>query len=72
MLMWYRSDPEADNQVDELDADERHDDSSETVDKDIAAQQLRRAHRFIRYTLHRQRNQQRDNNRIKDQCGENG
>src|SRR6185437_6032766 len=61
-----------DNHVDRLDADERHDDAAETVDKKIASQDARRADRAVTDTFERQRDQSDNNERVEDDRRQNG
>ena len=49
-----------DDEIDELDADERNDDAAEAVDEQVALQNGERAHRFVGHAAQRQRNQRDD------------
>ncbi len=49
-----------DDEVDQLDADERHDDAAHAVDEQVALQDLRRAERAEFHALERERDQQDD------------
>src|SRR6516164_5172566 len=57
---------ELNDQVDQLDADERHDDSAQAIDPDIAAQHRGSTRRPIAHPAQRQRNQRHDDQRIED------
>ena len=48
------------DQIDQLDADERHDDAAHAVDEQIALQDLRRAERAVFHAAQRERDQQDD------------
>src|SRR5208282_6036452 len=63
-----RSSPEqvVDDQVDQLDADERRDDPTETVDQEVAPQQRARADRPVAHATQRQRDQRGDDERVED------
>ena len=55
-----------DDEVDDLDADERHDEAAEAVDQKVAAQQRGRADRPVGDALQRQRDQRDDDQRVED------
>src|SRR5665213_91694 len=58
------------DQVDQLDADERRDDPAEAVDPEVASQQRTRADRPVAHAAQRQRDQQRDHERVEDDRGD--
>ncbi len=55
-----------DHEVDQLDADERRDDAAEPVDEQIPAQERGRADRPVAHAAQRQRDQDRDDERVED------
>ncbi len=55
-----------DDEVDQLDADERHDEPAEAVDEEVAAKQRGRADRAIGDAAQRQRDQRDDDQRVED------
>src|SRR5262249_28875446 len=58
--------------VDELDAEEGHEDSSHTVDQEERAQARRGAHRRLSDAAKRQRNERDDDERVEDDRREDG
>ena len=61
-----------DDEVDRLDADERHDDAAEAVDQEVAPQQRRRADRPVAHAPQRQRDQGDDDQRVEDDRRQDG
>src|SRR5579883_3354648 len=61
-----------DQHVDELDANEGHDDAAEAVDEKIAPQNARRTHRTVGDAAQRQRDERNDDERVEDDCREDG
>src|SRR5512135_1704399 len=61
-----------DQHVDQLDPDERHHDSAESVDEQVVAQQSRGSQRAIPDPAQRQRDQGNYDQRVEDHCGEHG
>jgi len=55
-----------DQKIDQLDANERRDNATDTVDEQVTPQQCRRAHRTIADTLQRQRDQGDDDEGVED------
>lgn len=67
------SEVEADqDQVDQLDADEGHDQSADAVDQQVAAQDGGRTERPVGYALQGQRNQRNDDESVKDDRRQDG
>ena len=69
MHRWSCSSGEADggdDEVDQLDADERHDEAAEAVDEQVAAQQRGGADRPVGDAAQRQRDQRDDDQRVED------
>ena len=54
------------DEIDELDADKRHDDAAETIDEEVALEDGQRAHRFVGDAAQRQRNQRDDDERVEN------
>ena len=61
-----RTEQVVDDQVDQLDADERGDQAAEAVDQQVAPQQRVRARRAVAHAAQRQRDEQRDHERVED------
>ena len=61
-----------DDEIDELDADKRHDDAADAVDEEIALENCERAHRFVGHAAQRQRNQRDDDERVENDGAEDG
>src|ERR1700746_863252 len=61
-----------DEQVDQLDADEGHDDAADAVEQQVAPKDRRRADWAIRDAAQRQRYQRDDDQRIEDDCRQDG
>ena len=59
-----------DDEIDELDADERNDDAAEAIDEQVALQNGERAHRFVGHAAQRQRNQRDDDERVENDGAE--
>ena len=55
-----------DDEIDQLDADERRDDAAEPVDQQVPAQERGRADRAVADAAQRQRDQDRDDERVED------
>ena len=66
MASLLRPDAGGDDEIDELDADERHDKTAEPVDEQVAAQQRGGADRTIGNALQRERDQRDDDQRVED------
>ena len=62
----------SDDQIDELDADKRHNDATEAVDEQVALQDRQRAHWPVRDAAQRERNQRDDNEGVKNDGAQNG
>src|ERR1700736_6770176 len=60
------------DEIDELDSDERHDDPAKAVDEQVALENRERAHRFVGHAAQGQRNQRDDDERVKDDGAKNG
>src|SRR6478735_3804191 len=69
-LHFSHSREELDDEVDQLDADERRDDAAEAVDVEVAAQQLRRAARGVAHASQRKRNERDDDDSVEDHGGQ--
>src|SRR5262249_51177847 len=54
------------DEIDQLDADERNDDTAQTVDQQIALQRGQCADRRVLHAAQRQRNQRDDDERVED------
>ncbi len=61
-----------DEQVDGLDAKEGDEDASDAVDEQISLEDFRCTQRAEFYSTQGERNQQDDNNRVKDDCAKDG
>ena len=61
-----------DDEIDELDADERNDDAAEAIDEQIALENREGAHRLVGDAAQRQRNQRDDDERVENDGAENG
>ena len=60
------------DEIDELDADERHDDATEAIDEQVALQDGEGAHRFVGHAAQGQRNQRDDDERVENDGAEDG
>ena len=67
-LAYARSGAEevVDDEVDQLDADERRDQAADAVDEEVAAQERGRADRAVAHALQRERDERRDDERVED------
>ena len=62
----------SDDEIDELDADERHDDAAQAIDEQIALQNGQSAHRFVGHAAQRQRDQRDDDERVENDGAQDG
>ena len=60
------------DEIDELDADERHDDATEAIDEEIALENCQGAHRLVGDAAQGQRNQRDDDQGVENDGAEDG
>src|SRR5215472_7460952 len=60
-----------DEDVDQLDTDERYDDPADTIEQQVATQDRRRTNRPVGDTAQRQRDQRDNDQRVEDDCRQN-
>lgn len=60
------------DEIDELDADERHDDAAEAIDEEVALQDCQGAHRLVGDAAQGQRNQRDNDEGVENDGAKNG